>query len=123
MMPMNSTEGAVRLAGHTNVAGRALTNTVRAAASDALGVPFEAVSADVRDDESPLTVDLSVAVPDSFVRPGANLVAQLCDLRSRLQPNLARLLGAEVGTLNISVESIYYTHEAAETPRKGARVE
>ncbi|MBV7363186.1 hypothetical protein KRX54_01890 [Actinomycetaceae bacterium TAE3-ERU4] len=122
-MQDSSNSGAVRLPGHTSVAGRALTKVVRAATARELGVPIEAVSASLQADEAPLTVRLNTAVPDSLVAPGVNLVSALSAMRARLQPRLSHLLGAEVGTLSVTVDSIYYSHEVKETETKRNRVE
>ncbi|OKL46646.1 hypothetical protein BSR29_07465 [Boudabousia liubingyangii] len=105
------------------MAARAMNNTVRAATAEAFEVPTAAVSVSMQQDEAPLHVRVTTALPDKALASGTDLVTVLTTKRAALQPRLTHLLGAEVGTLDLTVASIYHPHEKEVTPTQRNRVE
>ncbi|AOZ73346.1 hypothetical protein BK816_08745 [Boudabousia tangfeifanii] len=106
---MTESREARRLPGHTNVSTRAVHATIKGAAAQHLGVPMAAINVSCNRDETPLTVSLKTAVPNTWLEdPGTNVIAALQTARSNLRDHLTELLGAKVGVVELNIMSIYY---------------
>lgn len=113
-----------QLPGHTHVARKAYLSAIQGAAAQHLGVPRSTVSASLDESETPLTVRVAAPIPNTLLTtcPTGSLIGTLGRVRSDLRSFLTNLLGAEVGTIDMSVTSIYYPSEHSENTHAQAQV-
>ena len=107
---------ATQLPGHTHVARKAYLSAIQGAAAQHLGVPRSTVSASLDESETPMSVHVAAPIPNALLTtcPTGSLIGALGRVRRDLRSFLTHLLGAEVGTIDMSVTSIYYPSERSE---------
>ncbi|MCZ2401643.1 hypothetical protein IV498_00195 [Paenarthrobacter sp. Z7-10] len=104
--------------GHTRISTSALTNTVRAVAAQAFGVPGMEVKAKVQDDGGRLGITLWVPIvlptllqaarhPEEVRGNGGNAFDRADTARSTVHDQVTRLTGSDVGRIDIRLTGIH----------------
>lgn len=115
---------ASQLPGHTTVSRKAYLSAIQGATAQHLGVPRSNISSSFTERDESMNISVAAPIPDTYLRgPRGSLIEKLGRARGDLRNFLSQLLGVEIGELDLSVTSIYYTSQGSESSGTGARAE